>query len=377
MSLYLKNKEPYIKRIKNELDVILKMGYSGYFLIVADFIKWSKDNKIPVGPGRGSGAGSLVAWCLSITDVDPIKFNLIFERFLNPDRISMPDFDIDFCEDKRDLVFEYLTKKYKDSVAHIIGESKIFTDKRIFDLNSNDTELEKNSLQQMRKKYEQYYSVTDEKFNKDEFEKVVSEENRLITKGIEVGHIFYFGDKYSKAMGASVDLPGGKKDFVKMGSYGIGVSRLVGAIVGSDRITNAISLMNNKNNFIILDFGTATTFDVLVQNTYYGGIIAPGVKLSLNSLSDKATLIPRINLKKINKVIGNNTISAVRSGFFWGYAGLIDNIIYLIKKETRKTFKVIITGGFSDLFKNSIKTKVSQNQDITIKGLIKISRLIK
>ncbi|MBD1142422.1 proline--tRNA ligase [Pelagibacterales bacterium SAG-MED35] len=111
------------------------------------------------------------------------------------------------------------------------GESKIFTDKRIFDLNSNDTELEKNSLQQMRKKYEQYYSVTDEKFNKDEFEKVVSEENRLITKGIEVGHIFYFGEKYSKAMGASVDLPGGKKDFVKMGSYGIGVSRLVGAII--------------------------------------------------------------------------------------------------------------------------------------------------
>jgi prolyl-tRNA synthetase len=111
------------------------------------------------------------------------------------------------------------------------GESKIFTDKRIFDLNSNDTELEKKSLQHMRKKYEQYYSVTDEKFNKEEFEKVVSEENRLITKGIEVGHIFYFGDKYSKAMGASVDLPGGKKDFVKMGSYGIGVSRLVGAIV--------------------------------------------------------------------------------------------------------------------------------------------------
>ncbi len=111
------------------------------------------------------------------------------------------------------------------------GESKIFTDKRIFDLNSNETKLEKNSLQQMRKKYEQYYSVTDEKFNKEEFEKVVPEENRLITKGIEVGHIFYFGDKYSKAMGASVDLPGGKKDFVKMGSYGIGVSRLVGAII--------------------------------------------------------------------------------------------------------------------------------------------------
>ena len=147
--------------------------------------------------------------------------------------------------------------------------------------------------------------------------------------------------------------------------------------VGSDRITNSISLMDKKNNYIILDFGTATTFDVLIQNTYFGGIIAPGVNLSLNTLSDKATLIPKIELKKINKVIGNNTISAVRSGFFWGYAGLIDNIIKLIKKETGKSFRVIITGGFSDLFKNSIKTKVIQNKDITIKGLIKISKLIK
>jgi len=111
------------------------------------------------------------------------------------------------------------------------GESKIFTDKRIFDLNSDGTKIEKKSLNDMRKKYEQFYSVTDEKFNKDEFEKKVSESNRLKTKGIEVGHIFYFGDKYSKPMGCSVDLPGGKKDFVKMGSYGIGVSRLVGAII--------------------------------------------------------------------------------------------------------------------------------------------------
>ncbi len=111
------------------------------------------------------------------------------------------------------------------------GESKIFTDKRIFDLTNDDTVLEKASLEQLRSKYEQFYSVTDEKFNKDEFEKMVSEENRLITKGIEVGHIFYFGDKYSKAMDTAVDLPGGKKDFVKMGSYGIGVSRLVGAII--------------------------------------------------------------------------------------------------------------------------------------------------
>ena len=147
--------------------------------------------------------------------------------------------------------------------------------------------------------------------------------------------------------------------------------------VGSDRITNAISLLDHKNNFIILDFGTATTFDVLIKNIYYGGVIAPGVKLSLNSLSNRATLIPKIDLKKITKVVGNNTITAVRSGFFWGYAGLIDNIINLIKKETRKSFKVVITGGFSKLFKNSIKTKANQNQDITFNGLIKISRLIK
>ena len=111
------------------------------------------------------------------------------------------------------------------------GESKIFTDKRIFDVETGDIEVEKKSLEDLREKYEQFYSVTDEKFNKEEFEKTVDEDNRLITKGIEVGHIFYFGDKYSKPMNASVDLPGGKKDFVKMGSYGIGVSRLVGAII--------------------------------------------------------------------------------------------------------------------------------------------------
>ena len=147
--------------------------------------------------------------------------------------------------------------------------------------------------------------------------------------------------------------------------------------VGSDRITNAISLLDRKNNFIIVDFGTATTFDVLIKDSYTGGVIAPGIKLSLNTLSDKATLIPRINLKKIRSIIGKDTISAVRSGFFWGYAGLIDNIINLIKKDIRKPFKVIITGGFSNLFKSSIKTKVSYNKDITINGLIKISKLIK
>ena len=147
--------------------------------------------------------------------------------------------------------------------------------------------------------------------------------------------------------------------------------------VGSDRLANAISVSSKNKNFVILDFGTATTFDVLIGKNYKGGIISPGINLSLNTLSDKASLIPKINLKKMSKVIGKDTKSAVRSGFFWGYAGLIDNIINLIKKETKKSFKVIITGGFSKLFKNSIKTKAKQDFDITINGLIKASKLIK
>ena len=148
--------------------------------------------------------------------------------------------------------------------------------------------------------------------------------------------------------------------------------------VGSDRLANAISLANKKKNFIILDFGTATTFDVLIGNNYKGGIISPGIKLSLNTLSDKASLIPKIDLKKMSKVIGKDTTSAVRSGFFWGYAGLIDNVINLIKKETKKkSFNIVFTGGFSDLFKNSVKTKAKYDIDITIKGLIKSLKLIK
>ena len=147
--------------------------------------------------------------------------------------------------------------------------------------------------------------------------------------------------------------------------------------VGSDRLTNAISLINNQNNFIIIDLGTATTFDVLINKNYMGGIIAPGIKISLNTLSDKASLIPKINLKNVKKVIGIDTVTAVRSGFFWGYAGLIDNIVKLIKKETRKSFKIVITGGFSQLIKNPIKTKVKIDKDITLKGLIKILKLIK
>ena len=147
--------------------------------------------------------------------------------------------------------------------------------------------------------------------------------------------------------------------------------------VGSDRLANAISVSSKNKNFVILDFGTATTFDVLIGKNYKGGIISPGINLSLNTLSDKASLIPKINLKKMSKVIGKDTKSAVRSGFFWGYAGLIDNVINLIKKETKKTFRLVITGGFSKLFKNSIKTKTKQDFDITINGLIKATKLIK
>ncbi|MEO8461040.1 MAG: DNA polymerase III subunit alpha, partial [Dokdonella sp.] len=113
--------EAYSQRLETELDVIDQMGFPGYFLIVADFINWAKQNDIPVGPGRGSGAGSLVAWALHITDIDPLRYDLLFERFLNPERVSLPDFDVDFCMDKRDRVIEYVAEKYgRDRVSQII-----------------------------------------------------------------------------------------------------------------------------------------------------------------------------------------------------------------------------------------------------------------
>ncbi|GAP66527.1 DNA-directed DNA polymerase III PolC [Mizugakiibacter sediminis] len=114
-------REDYAQRLATELDVIVKMGFPGYFLIVADFINWAKQNGIPVGPGRGSGAGSLVAYALGITDLDPLRFDLLFERFLNPERVSMPDFDVDFCMDRRDEVIDYVARKYgRDHVSQII-----------------------------------------------------------------------------------------------------------------------------------------------------------------------------------------------------------------------------------------------------------------
>ncbi|MBT7943567.1 MAG: DNA polymerase III subunit alpha, partial [Alphaproteobacteria bacterium] len=118
--------EPYLRRLDYELKVINDMGFPGYFLIVADFIRWTKEQGIPVGPGRGSGAGSVVAWALTITDLDPLRFGLLFERFLNPERVSMPDFDIDFCQERRDEVIRYVQQKYgRDHVAQIITFGKL------------------------------------------------------------------------------------------------------------------------------------------------------------------------------------------------------------------------------------------------------------
>ena len=119
-------RKKYRERMLYELDIIKQMGFPGYFLIVADFIQWSKKHGVPVGPGRGSGAGSVVAWCLTITDIDPLRFNLLFERFLNPERVSMPDFDVDFCQTNRAKTIEYVQKHYGfDHVAQIITFGKL------------------------------------------------------------------------------------------------------------------------------------------------------------------------------------------------------------------------------------------------------------
>ena len=147
--------------------------------------------------------------------------------------------------------------------------------------------------------------------------------------------------------------------------------------VGSDRISNAIGIINKKSNYIILDFGTATTFDVVIKDKYLGGVIAPGVNLSLKTLISKASLIPPVNLSKISKIIGTNTSSAVKSGFYWGYTGLIDNVIKLIIKQTNKPFKIILTGGLANLFKNTIKGKIEVKKDLTLNGLLKVAKNLK
>ena len=142
--------------------------------------------------------------------------------------------------------------------------------------------------------------------------------------------------------------------------------------IGSDRIVNAISAANNKNNFIIVDFGTATTFDVVLKNSYIGGVIAPGLELSLSNLINKASLIPKIKFNKVKHVLGKNTVDSVKSGFYWGYTGLINNIISLITKEFKYKFKIILTGGLAHLFKNNLKYNSYIDKELTINGLIKI-----
>jgi DNA polymerase-3 subunit alpha len=124
--LTAEQRQAYLDRLEYEIDIIVGMGFPAYFLIVADFIKWAKENDIPVGPGRGSGAGSVVAWSLTITDLDPLRLGLLFERFLNPERVSMPDFDIDFCETRRGEVIRYVQQRYgADKVAQIITFGKL------------------------------------------------------------------------------------------------------------------------------------------------------------------------------------------------------------------------------------------------------------
>ncbi len=144
--------------------------------------------------------------------------------------------------------------------------------------------------------------------------------------------------------------------------------------VGSDRIANAVGVYKKyKNDCIVLDFGTATTFDVVTKTgSYNGGIIAPGVNLSIKSLISSADQIPTFSIKKQKKIIGKNTIEALRSGFYWGYSGLINNIISKIEKETGKKYKIIFTGGFANLFKTSIYRPFKIDKNITIYGIIEI-----
>jgi len=149
--------------------------------------------------------------------------------------------------------------------------------------------------------------------------------------------------------------------------------------VGSDRIAYAAGVYRKyKTNCIVLDFGTATTFDVVTKNGIYnGGVIAPGVNLSIQSLSNSADQIPMFSIKKQKKIIGKNTIEALRSGFYWGYSGLINNIILKIEKETKKKYKIIFTGGYADLFKTSIIRSFTIDKNITIKGIIEIFKVNK
>ena len=147
--------------------------------------------------------------------------------------------------------------------------------------------------------------------------------------------------------------------------------------IGSDRIANAISIMDNKNNYIVVDFGTATNFDVIVKNSYIGGVIAPGLQLSLDNLTKKASLIPNIKFNKLNNIISKNTKSAINAGFYFGFVGLIDNIINSIIKQSGLKFKIVLTGGLASTFKNSLKFKAQIKKNLTINGVLKTATQIR
>jgi len=228
------------------------------------------------------------------------------------------------------------------------GESKIFADERIFKVNSDDTNVEKKSLEELRKKYEKFYAVTDEKFNKKEFEDKVTEENRLTTKGIEVGHIFYFSDKYSKPMNASVDLPGGKKDFVKMGSYGIGVSRLVGAIIEA-KYDNHLDVMKwpisvapyhvsiipmiNKNDSIALEKANNINNELIKNNIE---AIIDDTDENLSSKIKKMNLIGAPFQIIIGKKAGDDLVEFKRTGDELSLELPLEDVIKTIKEEKTK-----------------------------------------
>ena len=172
-----------------------------------------------------------------------------------------------------------------------------------------------------------------------------------------------------KFLGLSPFIVGEKN--VKLG---ININIDIPSEAGADRLVNAVSVNKfYKRPSIVIDFGTATTFDVITKNGIYnGGVIAPGVNLSMKSLSSSADQIPIFSIKKQKQIIGKNTIEALRSGFYWGYCGLINNIIQKIEKETNKKYKIIFTGGYANLFKNSIKNIFKIDKNITIDGIIEI-----
>jgi len=194
------------------------------------------------------------------------------------------------------------------------------------------------------------------------FSSVVPKYNLILKKYLEKFHKIKFTEIKDKSIDKIVKLNIKKKKQV-----------------GSDRIANAVAVYKKyKTNCIVLDFGTATTFDVVTKNGIYnGGIIAPGVHLSMESLSKSAAQIPTFLIKKQKKIIGKNTIEALRSGFYWGYAGLINNIILKIENETKSKYKIIFTGGYSNLFKTSIIRPFVVDKNITIRGIVEILKFNK